>query len=66
MSAVETDETDDLAETPELEDELTDAEPVDDLVAEDGEPAVESAPAAKAPRKTAAKKTVARKKKPQA
>ena len=65
-AAVETDETDDLAETPELEDELTDAEPVDDLVAEDGEPEVESAPAAKAPRKTAAKKTVARKKKPEA
>jgi 23S rRNA (guanosine2251-2'-O)-methyltransferase len=60
VERVETDETDDLAETPELGDELTEAEPVDDLVAEDGEadaPA-EIAPAAKAPRKTAAKKTV--------
>ena len=60
-------ETEDLAETPELEDELTIEtelapeidEPVDDLVAEDGEDEapVEAAPAAKAPRKTAAKKT---------
>jgi tRNA(Leu) C34 or U34 (ribose-2'-O)-methylase TrmL len=58
----ETDETDDLAETPELEDDvmLDGDEPVDDLAAEDGEPdaPVEAAPAAKAPRKTAAKKTV--------
>ena len=54
---LETDETDDLAETPELEDQLTEAEPVDDLVAEDGEteaPA-EIAKVAKAPRKTAAR-----------
>ncbi len=63
----ETGETDALAETPELEDDLVldasnveDQEPVDDLVAEDGEAdaAVEAAPVAKAPRKTAAKKTV--------
>jgi 23S rRNA (guanosine2251-2'-O)-methyltransferase len=54
-------ETEDLAELPELEDDrATDDEPVDDLVAEDGNPGVpiEAAPAAKAPRKTAAKKTV--------
>jgi len=55
---VEADETDELAETPELEDQLTEAEPVEDLITEDGEtdaPA-EVVPAAKAPRKTAAKK----------
>jgi hypothetical protein len=54
-------ETEDLAETPELEDDVvTEDEPVDDLVAEDGDAdvPVEAAPAAKAPRKTAAKKTV--------
>ncbi|MEA2661108.1 MAG: rRNA (guanosine2251-2-O)-methyltransferase [Chloroflexota bacterium] len=60
-------ETEDLAETPELEDELSvepgasiEEEPVDDLVAEDGEAGapVEAVPVAKAPRKTAAKKTV--------
>ncbi|MHB8630772.1 MAG: 23S rRNA (guanosine(2251)-2'-O)-methyltransferase RlmB [Candidatus Limnocylindria bacterium] len=59
-------ETEDLAETPELEDDLTidpqamsEDEPVTDLVAEDGQEdaPVEAAPAAKAPRK-AAKKTV--------
>jgi len=57
---VEADETDELAETPELEEQLTEAEPVDDLVAEDGETdaPTEVVPAAKAPRKTAAKKTV--------
>jgi len=63
-------ETEDLAETPELEDELTIEndlvpevdEPVDDLVAEDGEDEapLEAAPAAKAPRKTAAKKSAKR------
>ncbi|HEV2249557.1 MAG TPA: 23S rRNA (guanosine(2251)-2'-O)-methyltransferase RlmB [Candidatus Limnocylindria bacterium] len=56
------DETDDLAETPELEDGVTveSDEPLDDLVAEDGEQdtPVEVAPAAKAPRKTATKKSV--------
>jgi 23S rRNA (guanosine2251-2'-O)-methyltransferase len=54
-------ETEDLADTPELEDDLvTEDEPVDDLVAEDGDEdvPVASAPIAKAPRKTAAKKTV--------
>ena len=54
-------ETEDLAETPELEDELVvEDEPVDDLVAEDGQSdaPVEVAPVAKTPRKTAAKKTV--------
>lgn len=63
----ETRETDALAETPELEDDLAldassveDQEPVDDLVAEDGEAEapVEAAPVGKVPRKTAAKKTV--------
>ena len=63
-------ETDDLAETPELEADLMTPnqqdeqdeqdEPVDDLVAEDGdeEAPVVAAPVAKVPRKTAAKKTV--------
>jgi len=54
-------ETEDLAEMPELEDDrATDDEPVEDLVAEDGDAdvPVEAAPAAKAPRKTATKKTV--------
>jgi len=67
-------ETEDLAETPELEshvvldtdepdvaahaDDVDEDEPTDDLVAEDGEPAVESAPVAKVPRKAAAKKAV--------
>jgi hypothetical protein len=54
-------ETEDLAETPELEEDVvTEDEPVDDLVAEDGDAdlPVEAAPVAKAPRKTAAKKTV--------
>ena len=65
--AAEGPETEDLALTPELEDELTaengasiEEEPIDDLVAEDGEadPPVEIVPVAKVPRKTAAKKTV--------
>ncbi|HEY8829047.1 MAG TPA: 23S rRNA (guanosine(2251)-2'-O)-methyltransferase RlmB, partial [Candidatus Limnocylindria bacterium] len=54
-------ETDDLVDTPELEEDLaTPDEPVDDLVAEDGDAdvPVEAAPAAKTPRKTAAKKAV--------
>jgi len=54
-------ETEDLAQLPELEDERsTDDEPVDDLVAEDGDgdAPVEAAPVAKAPRKTAVRKTV--------
>jgi 23S rRNA (guanosine2251-2'-O)-methyltransferase len=60
-------ETEELAETPELEDDLAipveqdeQDEPTDDLAAEDGDEAapVEAAPVAKAPRKTAAKKTV--------
>ena len=54
-------ETEDLAETPELEEYVaTEDEPVDDLVAEDGDAdvPVEAAPAAKTPRKTAAKKAV--------
>ena len=60
-------ETEDLAETPELEDDMTadlgaaiEEEPIDDLVAEDGEAdaPVDAVPAAKAPRKAAAKKTV--------
>jgi len=60
-------ESEELAETPELEDDLareiepaTEDEPVDDLVAEDGDEdaPVEAAPVAKAPRKAAAKKAV--------
>src|SRR4029077_11410625 len=54
-------ETEELAEPPALEPELlTEDEPVDDLVAEDGhaDAPVEAAPVAKAPRKPAAKKTV--------
>ena len=68
-------ESEELAETPELEDDAMletdeldvpapveglEEEPVDDLLAEDGErdAPVEIAPAAKAPRKTAAKKAV--------
>jgi len=55
-------ETDQLAETPELEDDLVTEEqdaPVDDLVAEDGDEQrpVEIASIAKPPRKTAAKTT---------
>ena len=60
VEAAETEETEDLSETPELETGLSEDEPTEDLAAEDGEndaPA-EIAPAAKAPRKTAAKKTV--------
>jgi 23S rRNA (guanosine2251-2'-O)-methyltransferase len=55
-------ETDELAETPELESDIAPEteEPIDDLVAEDGDndAPVEVAPVAKAPRKTAVKKAI--------
>ena len=61
-------ETDELAETPEMEEDLIvqneHDEPVEDLIAEDGDDqaAVEVAPAPKTPRKTAAKAPAAQKK----
>ena len=62
-------ETEDLAESPELEDDLdTETDEMDVAAPEeelDEEEPTEAAPVPKAPRKTAAKKTATRKKKPE-